>query len=133
MNREQERIRKYLEKNPVAECNKLQKKYYPMLFEKFAGVKDPRHQSYIEYTTKTMLGTLYYKCLGRIESMRKMTRKFNDEQIVENLYSFLGEKKGYEVNLPFTTDQAVPELLFPLLRVTLEQVRISQINGQKGI
>ena len=87
MNREQERIRKNLEKNPVAECNKFQKKYYPMLFEKFAGVKDPRHQSYIEYTT----------------------------------------------NLPFTTDQAVPELLFPLLRVTLEQVRISQINGQKGI
>ena len=93
MNREQERIRKNLEKNPVAECNKFQKKYYPMLFEKFAGVKDPRHQSYIEYTTKTMLGTLYYKCLGRIESMREMTRKFNDEQIVENLYSFLGERK----------------------------------------
>ena len=93
MNREQERIRKNLEKNPVAECNKIQKKYYPMLFEKFAGVKDPRHQSYIEYITKTMLGTLYYKCLGRIESMREMTRKFNDEQIVENLYSFLGERK----------------------------------------
>ena len=73
MNREQERIRKNLEKNPVAECNKIQRKYYPMLFEKFAGVKDPRHQSYIEYTTKTMLGTLYYKCLGRIESMREMT------------------------------------------------------------
>ena len=87
MNREQERVRKNLEKNPVAECNKIQKK----------------------------------------------SRKFNDEQIVENLYSFLGEKKGYEVNLPFTTDQAVPELLFPLLRVTLKQVRISQINGQKGI
>ena len=46
---------------------------------------------------------------------------------------FWEKKKGYEVNLPFTTDQAVPELLFPLLRVTLEQVRISQINGQKGI
>ena len=93
MNREQERIRKNLEKNPVAECNKIQKKYYPMLFEKFAGVKDPRHQSYIKYTTKTMLGTLYYKCLCRIESMREMTRKFNDEQIVENLYSFWGERK----------------------------------------
>ena len=93
MSREQERIRKNLEKNPVAECNKIQKKYYPMLFEKFAGVKDLRHQSYIEYITKTMLGTLYYKCLGGIESMREMTRKFNDEQIVENLYSFLGERK----------------------------------------
>lgn len=76
MNREQERIRKNLEKNPVAECNKIQKKYYPMLFEKFAGVKDPRHQSYIEYPAKTTLGTLYYKCLGGIESMREMTRKF---------------------------------------------------------
>lgn len=43
MNREQERIRKNLEKNPVAEYNKIQKK----------------------------------------------SRKFNDEQIVENLYSFL--------------------------------------------
>lgn len=40
MNREQERVRKNLEKNPVAECNKIQKKYYPMLFEKFAGVTD---------------------------------------------------------------------------------------------
>ena len=39
MNREQERIRKNLEKNPVAECNKIQKKYYPMLFEKFADIK----------------------------------------------------------------------------------------------
>ena len=116
MNREQERIRKNLEKNPVAECNKIQKKYYPMLFEKFAGVKDPRHQSYIEYTTKTMLGTLYYKCLGR-----------------KLIFIFGRKKKGYEVNLPFATDQAVLELLFPLLRVTLEQVRISQINGQKGI
>lgn len=50
---------------------------------------------------------------------------------MENLYHFWGKmEKGYEVNYPFTTDQAVPELLFPLLRVTLEQVRISQINGQ---
>ena len=47
MSREQERIRKNLEKNPVAECNKIQKK----------------------------------------------SRKFNAEQIVENLYSFLGERK----------------------------------------
>lgn len=45
LNREQERIRKNLEKNPVAECNKIQKKYYPMLFEKFAGVTDPRHKA----------------------------------------------------------------------------------------
>ena len=93
MSREQERIRKNLEKNPVVECNKIQKKYYPKLFEKFAGVKDPRNQSYIEYSTKTMLGTLYYKYIGGISSMREMTRKFNEEKIVENLYSFLEDEK----------------------------------------
>jgi len=93
MSREQERIRKSLEKNPVVECNKIQKKYYPKLFEKFVGVKDPRNQSYIEYSTKTMLGTLYYKCIGGISSMREMTRKFNEEKVVENLYSFLEDKK----------------------------------------
>ena len=93
MSREQERIRKSLEKNPVVECNKIQKKYYPKLFERFAGVKDPRNQSYIEYSTKTMLGTLYYKCIGGISSMREMTQKFNEEKVVENLYSFLEDEK----------------------------------------
>ncbi len=91
MSREQERIRKKLEKNPVAECNKIQKRFYPGLFSKFAGVKDPRHQSYIDYSAKTMLGSLYYKCIGGLSSMQEMTRKFNDEKVVGNLYTFLGE------------------------------------------
>ena len=59
MSREQERIRKKLENNPVVECNKIQKKFCPELFSMFGEVADPRHQSYIEYSAKTMLGTLY--------------------------------------------------------------------------
>ena len=93
MGREQERARKKLEKNPIVECNKIQNKYYPELFVKFGQVKDPRHQSYIDYTAKTMLGTLYYKCIGGISSMQEMTRKFNDEKVVNNLYSFIGDAK----------------------------------------
>lgn len=93
MGREQERARKKLEKNPIVECNKIQNKYYPELFVKFGEVKDPRHQSYIDYTAKTMLGTLYYKCIGGISSMQEMTRKFNDEKVVNNLYSFIGDAK----------------------------------------
>lgn len=96
MSREQERARRRLEQNPIAECNRIQRKYYPELFSRFAKVKDPRNQSYIDYFTKTMLGTLYYKCIGGISSMQKMTRKFNDDKIVENLYAFLGDtKKNY--------------------------------------
>ena len=36
---------------------------------------------------------MYFKSIGGIESMQEMTRKFNDEKIVNNIYSFLGEKK----------------------------------------
>ena len=93
MSREQERARKKLEQNPIVECNRIQRKYYPELFDKFSKVKDPRNQSYINYSITTMLGTLYYKSIGGISSMQEMTRKFNDDQIVENLYTFFGDKK----------------------------------------
>ena len=53
MSREQERTRRKLEENPVVECNKVQKKFYPELFQKFSEVKDPRHQSYITYSSRT--------------------------------------------------------------------------------
>ena len=77
MSREQERARKKLEQNPIVECNKIQRKYYPVLFSMFAEVKDPRNQSYIDYLIKTMLETLYYKCIGGISSMLEMTRNGN--------------------------------------------------------
>ena len=92
MSREQDRIKKKLEKNPIIECNKIQQKFYPELFKRFTEVNDPRHQSYIEYSIKTMLGTLYYKCICGISSMQEMTRTFNDELVVKNLYTFVGEK-----------------------------------------
>ena len=56
MSRERDRITKRLEKNPVIECNKIQRKFYPELFSKFEQVTDPRNKSYIEYSTRVMLG-----------------------------------------------------------------------------
>ena len=93
MNRAQERAKRKLEKTPVAECNKIQNKYYPELFARFAEVDDPRNQSYIEYPVRVMLGTMYYKCIGGISSMQEMTRKFNDDAVVEDPYSFMSEEK----------------------------------------
>ena len=48
MSREQERIRRKLEDNPIVECNKIQNKFCPELFSMFGRVKDPRHQSYVD-------------------------------------------------------------------------------------
>ena len=96
MSREQERIKKKLENNPIVECNKIQRKFYPELFSRFGKVADPRHQSYINYSVRTMLGTLYYKSIAGIHSMQEMTRAFNDEKVCNNLYGFMGEdKKDY--------------------------------------
>lgn len=63
MSREQERISKRLEKKPVLECNWVQQKFYP---------------------------ELYYKCIAVLPSMQEMTREFNKEAVVKNLYWFLG-------------------------------------------
>ena len=90
MSRERERIAKRIEKNPVVECNKIQQKFYPELFSKFGQVKDPRHSSYIDYSSKVMLGTVYYKGIAGISSMQGMTRNFNDDTVVKNLYRFMG-------------------------------------------
>ena len=137
MSREQDRIRKKLEKNPVAECNKIQKRFYPELFSKFAGVNDPRHQSYIDYSVKTMLGTIYYKCIGGLSSMQEMTRKFNDEKIVENLYTFLGEQEqeylphGVTVNEflerlnPEELEKIQKDIVYSMIRrKTFEQAKV---------
>lgn len=93
MSREQERIRRKLEKNPVAECNKVRKKYCPCLFQDFAGTKDPRHQSYTKYSNKVMLGTVFYKGIAGIGSMQGMTYEFNRERVVKNLLRFMGEEE----------------------------------------
>ena len=91
MSREKERIRKKLEKNPIIECNKIQNRFCPELFSMFGKVKDPRHQSYVDYSARVMLGTMYYKSIAGIPSMQEMTRAFNDERICRNLYRFIDE------------------------------------------
>lgn len=89
MGRKEERMKKKLEKNPVQECNKIQKQFYPQLFQKFAETWDPRHPSYIIYDNKVMLGTMYYKGIAGINSMQDMTDKFNDEKVAGNLTTFM--------------------------------------------
>lgn len=92
MSREQERIKKQMEKNPVVECNKIQKKYCPKLLQRFEQTEDPRHQSYIDHSNKIMLGSVYYKGIGGITSMQMMNDKFNNTKVSSNIRSFLGEK-----------------------------------------
>jgi hypothetical protein len=94
MGRKEQRLKKQMEKNPVIECNKVQERLCPKLLQRFEHINDPRHQSYIEYSNKLMLGTVYYKGIGGITSMQTMTDKFNNPKVVKNIRSFLGEEEG---------------------------------------
>ncbi len=75
MGREQERIRRELENNPIVECNKVRQRYCPSLFQDFTDTKDPQNLSYTDYSNKGLLGTVFYKGIAGITSMqsRSMT------------------------------------------------------------
>ena len=123
MSREQDRIRRKIEQNPVAECNKVRQKFCPELFRDFSGTKDPRHQSYIEYSNRELLGTLFYKGIAGIESMQSMTYEFNSERIAKNILRFLGEdEKAY---LPHSV--TINEYLERLNPEELQKVQQKQV------
>lgn len=93
MGREEKRIRSKLEKNPIIECLSIQKRFYPGLFRKFDKVDEPRNSSYIDYSNRVMLGTLYFKSICSVSSMQSMTSYFNKDEVVSNIYNFLGSKE----------------------------------------
>ena len=90
MGRAEIRAARKLEDNPIEACNEVQRRFYPKLFNKFEQISDPRHQSYITYTGRTMLGQMYYKGIAGIVSMQDMTDKFNKAGIVENMSALMG-------------------------------------------
>lgn len=125
MSREQDRIRRKLESNPAAECNRVRQKYCPELFQDFSDTKDPRHQSYTDYTNKELLGAVFYKGIAGIVSMQSMTYEFAPENVTRNIYSFLGEK-----GKPFLPHAVtVNEYLEKLEPEELQKVQQKQVYG----
>lgn len=57
-----------------------------------------------------MLGTLYYKCIGGISSMREMTSTFNDETVVKNLYLLIGAKEQKQMPHGVTINELLEKL-----------------------
>ena len=74
------------------ECNKVRQKYCPDLSLNFADTKNPRNLSYTDYSNREMMGT-FYKGIAGITSMQAMTDEFNKDEVVKNLYRFMGGKE----------------------------------------
>lgn len=128
MGREEIRAKRALEKNPIQACNEVQRRFYPELFNRFGQIVDPRHRSYITYTSKTMLGQIYYKGIAGIISMQDMTDTFNNPQVVKNMADFMGveldkylphhvTENDYLKRLnPMELQDAIQDMVYDLIR-----------------
>lgn len=84
MTRLEKRQLKKSEGNPLIELLKVQKHFYKNLWTDFASVHDPRHLSYIDYTSDVMLTMPLLKNICDIRSMQEMTESFNKDACIAN-------------------------------------------------
>lgn len=95
MSREQERIQRKLENNPVVECNKVRDRYCPGLFRDFADTKDPRNQSYTEYSNDELQKVQQKQVYKLIRSKAFYDARFQKKWlvIVDGTQTYSGSRK----------------------------------------
>ena len=60
-------------------------RFFPGLMEELGKVRDPRHQSYITYSSCTLMMTRILSAIFYISSMRKASEEFNTKTAIENI------------------------------------------------
>ena len=91
MNRREKRI-KSKELNILGEVITIINQYFPELIEKFEGLTDLRHQSYVRYKMKVIFMVRLLALMCEIKSMHELTREFNTEEAIENIAQICGLK-----------------------------------------
>jgi hypothetical protein len=97
MTRAERRQLKKSEGNPLVEFLKVQKHFYKDLWSDFAGVHDPRHSSYIDYSSNVMLTMPLMKNICDIRSMQEMSSTFNTEECIANTALITGQNELAEL------------------------------------
>lgn len=89
MNRKEIRKKKE-EINVLSEVITIIKQYFPELIEKFEGLTDLRHQSYVKYQMKVIFIVRLMGLMCEIKSMHELTREFNTEDTIKNIAQICG-------------------------------------------
>ncbi len=71
--------------NFFEEFIRIKKHFFKGINSRLKGVKDKRHQSYIEYTPDIILFTIIMKNVTALKSMNQMTTEFNTEECINNV------------------------------------------------
>lgn len=83
--------------NFFGEFVKVKEHFFRDIVKRLNAVRDPRHQSYIEYGTDVLLFSVIMKNACGIISMSNMTEKFNKEECIENMAKVLGYERLEEL------------------------------------
>ena len=89
MNR-RERREKNKEINILEDLVRIIKQYFPELINKFEGLTDVRHQSYVKYKMKVIFIVRLMALMCEIKSMHELTREFNTEEAIKNIAQICG-------------------------------------------
>lgn len=97
MTRAEKRQLKKSEGNPFVELLRVQKHFYKDLWTDLSAVHDPRHPSYIDYTSDVMLAMPLLKNICDIRSMQGMSAAFNSEECIANTALITGRDELSEI------------------------------------
>lgn len=112
MSRAEERELKESFQKDMTGFLKVQHHFLPNFIDELGKIKDPRHQSYIDYDMEEILYTMVMKNVGSITSMQEMTDTFNKKECVHNLCLIL-EKEEKEFLPHYVTINECLEKLDP--------------------
>ena len=85
-----ERREKKKELNILGNVITVINQYFPELINKFEGLTDIRHQSYIKYKMKVVFIVRLMGLMSSIKSMHELTEEFNTEQAIANIAQICG-------------------------------------------
>ena len=125
MTRAERRQLKASEGNPMLELLKVQYHFYKNLWSDFSRITDPRHASYIDYTSDVMLAMPILKNICDVRSMQDMTRIFNKDACISNIALITGKDELEELPHYVT----VNEFLSRLNPDELSAIRTSMIKA----
>ena len=89
MNRREKRA-KSKELNILSQVITIINQYFPELIEKFEGLTDIRHQSYVTYKMKVIFMVRLLALMCEIKSMHGLTRELNTEEAIKNIAQICG-------------------------------------------
>ena len=87
-----ERREKKEELNVLEEVITIIKQYFPELINKFEGLTDLRHQSYIKYKMRVIFIVRLMGLMCEIKTMHELTREFNTKEAINNIAKVCGLK-----------------------------------------